>query len=208
MNAAKYTVHSITETIHSGGAHHGRSGVRLTLGECSSSTEMTATDIAIIINNLSTCPRDRFCYVDAFGIADPANQWTTELQNKLQSHGWYVVLETDGRKKLFPQPDWVCLRPRLGTCNFSKCNEVKFLFPAQDPVTEFWALTNKDDPEVEKNLRDVPCFIHVINPNKEIEKRAVEWVRGNPSWRVFFGDSINISSDKELLENTENFADE
>lgn len=114
---------------------------------------------------------------------EPSLQLTETLVHKLQAHGKYVAVETNGTGELPDDVDWVTCSPKTA---FVKNGELKYKF-ADEVKVVFDFKTLYADPTfgVEADFYYCqPCDTGDKERNKEIMKQCVEFVKNNPKWRL------------------------
>lgn len=108
---------------------------------------------------------------------EPSLQVDSALVRALKGLGFYVAIETNGSSKRLPlELDWICCSPKdPSRLLLSFANELKVIFPAQDPIayedrigaTHLWVQPEDGDGILETST-----------------KLAIEFVKSHPKWRL------------------------
>jgi len=123
------------------------------------------------------------CKFLVFTGGEPTLQLRDTLIEKLHKAGYYLAMETNGTRKYPKWMDWVTVSPKNDFCpNVT-------LYPGNIMAAEVKVVfTGDNDPEKYETLGILkyiqPCDTGDSDKNEEIIRKAVEWLKGHPKWRL------------------------
>ena len=123
------------------------------------------------------------CKFIVFTGGEPTLQLTESLIKRLHKDGYYLAMETNGKRPYPKGLDWITVSPKGDFCKNAH------LYPDNPIASEVKVVfTGENDPDKYSDAG----FLKYIQPcdtgdpvrNKEILDRAIEWAKAHPKWRL------------------------
>lgn len=177
-------VNEIFYSIQGEGYHAGTAAVFVRFSGCNLKCPFCDTDFTQYTEMTEEEITDEVAKYDAelcvITGGEPTLQLTESLVDKLHAIGKYVAIETNGTRPIPKNVDWITCSPKNQYQDKAEpviiyADELKIVFDGKKPK-EYGIMAN--------HYYLQPCDTGYIRPNKEINQKLVEYVKGNPIWKI------------------------